>query len=421
MVNTVVISDLMPNARITKNKVSARTPGDDSRPDQSPDFAGVLASMVTPPVHSSSLDLSGKTPAPTLIQPQAVKTAGRPRQNPVPLIPGQAHHDKASANHPADSLPVTTGTPRQAPLLSFTHTLPGVVEHTVSADRHSTKSLISPDAMMHDRATHRAARSFQHPLAHTIRRDRSSQAPIDPTGHTSHISTGHVRNTTEHLRTTADHSRTQASIVNSPATLFKNDSPSMSYRIPSFDTTLQTPSGLETPGTSSVTHTITSPPFPDFIMNVGIGRAPVSPSVHHAMHSAHWAPEFSQQCVSLIRSQGNGSHRAELRLDPPELGPLRISLHINDSMVQAVFTSPHASVRQAVEHALPQLQQHLEQEGLSLGQASVDQDRNFSDSKQEQSGHYGRTMPTPPAGELSTPLETHTRPRIADALIDTFA
>lgn len=144
-----------------------------------------------------------------------------------------------------------------------------------------------------------------------------------------------------------------------------------------------------------------------------------------------WGAGLSQQFSSLVHQAGPGGHTAELRLDPPHLGPLRITINLNDTLVQAVFTSAHASVRTAVEQALPQLQQQLEQEGLSLGQASVGEHGHPSGhagNNPEQSpsaslaGHAtagpsdsnNESTPTMPAGQA-----TH-RPA-ADALVDTFA
>ncbi|MCI1737512.1 MAG: flagellar hook-length control protein FliK [Pseudomonas veronii] len=65
----------------------------------------------------------------------------------------------------------------------------------------------------------------------------------------------------------------------------------------------------------------------------------------------------------------------DLRLHPAELGPLSISLNLNDGTTQAQFQAAHASVRAAVEQALPQFARGAghprHRVGASLGQRPV--------------------------------------------------
>lgn len=172
---------------------------------------------------------------------------------------------------------------------------------------------------------------------------------------------------------------------------------------------------------------------PDSILNAAVtspALGPVAGAAHSSdvmansatinppLFSKQWGPEMGRQFVSLIRPGENGSHIAELRLDPPELGPLRVMININDSVVQAMFTSAHANVRSAVEQALPQLQQQLEQEGLSLGQTSVGHDDGTSGTHPELAGSRPSGHQHKP--EVST-TSTPTRQRVPDALVDTFA
>src|SRR5690606_14719969 len=84
-----------------------------------------------------------------------------------------------------------------------------------------------------------------------------------------------------------------------------------------------------------------------------------------------WATALSRQLQGFTRELSDGSHQMELRLDPPQLGPLRVSVNLFDSQAQLVFASQHAAVRNAVESALPQLQQALAEAGISLGETFV--------------------------------------------------
>lgn len=158
--------------------------------------------------------------------------------------------------------------------------------------------------------------------------------------------------------------------------------------------------------------------------------APGADALPRALTSPQWGADLGQQFTSLVRTLQNGSHTVELRLDPPELGPLRVTLQLQDAMVQAVFSSGNAAVRHAVEHALPQLQQQLEREGLSLGQATVDhQDagqQGFGDSHNPAGSHSGPgTRLQTNAASMASGVPDGSAPaaRRSDpsALVDTFA
>lgn len=84
--------------------------------------------------------------------------------------------------------------------------------------------------------------------------------------------------------------------------------------------------------------------------------------------SSEWSKALGQQVIHL----GTGEHQvAELQLNPPGLGPLKVTLSMNDQQMQAMFVSAHSSVRAAVEAALPQLRAQLAESGISLGNTSV--------------------------------------------------
>ena len=84
--------------------------------------------------------------------------------------------------------------------------------------------------------------------------------------------------------------------------------------------------------------------------------------------SSEWSKALGQQVIHM----GTAEHQvAELQLNPPGLGPLKVTLSMNDQQMQAMFVSAHSSVRAAVEAALPQLRTMLAESGISLGNTSV--------------------------------------------------
>lgn len=67
----------------------------------------------------------------------------------------------------------------------------------------------------------------------------------------------------------------------------------------------------------------------------------------------------------------NDQQSAQISITPPQLGPIQITLNLNGDQASAVFASPHAEVRQAIQDALPQLRDMLSAAGINLGQANV--------------------------------------------------
>lgn len=100
--------------------------------------------------------------------------------------------------------------------------------------------------------------------------------------------------------------------------------------------------------------------------------------------SGDWGLELGRQLVRL----GPGGHReVQLNLNPAHLGALKVTLSIQDNQAQIVFASDHASVRHALELALPQLRTSFADNGISLGQATVG---SGSGDPRPQDGAFGQ-------------------------------
>ncbi|HZX30400.1 MAG TPA: flagellar hook-length control protein FliK [Rhodocyclaceae bacterium] len=83
---------------------------------------------------------------------------------------------------------------------------------------------------------------------------------------------------------------------------------------------------------------------------------------------SRWGQDFGEKIVWLAK---NDQQVAQLSINPPQLGPMHISLSLNGDQASAVFASPHAEVRQAIQDAMPQLREMLAGAGINLGQANV--------------------------------------------------
>lgn len=93
-----------------------------------------------------------------------------------------------------------------------------------------------------------------------------------------------------------------------------------------------------------------------------------STEIRTPLKSQNWAQDFSEKVVWLAKSE---QQSAQININPPQLGPLQITLQINGDQANAIFASPHPEVRQAIEASLPELKEMLSNAGINLGQADI--------------------------------------------------
>ncbi len=109
---------------------------------------------------------------------------------------------------------------------------------------------------------------------------------------------------------------------------------------------------------------------------------------------------------------------AELHLNPPELGPLQITLTVNNDQASAQFVSQHASVREAIEAAMPRLREMLAEGGITLGNTNVGAESFRDQAQQDARSHLPRGAAQADMGGAFA--VTHTL-RATRGLVDIFA
>lgn len=92
------------------------------------------------------------------------------------------------------------------------------------------------------------------------------------------------------------------------------------------------------------------------------------PAITSALNSPNWTQDFGSRVVWLAK---NDQQLAQININPPQLGPIQITLSINGDQISAAFASPHPDVRQAIQDSLPQLREMFSNAGISLGQTNV--------------------------------------------------
>jgi flagellar hook-length control protein FliK len=88
------------------------------------------------------------------------------------------------------------------------------------------------------------------------------------------------------------------------------------------------------------------------------------------VHDRHWPQAMAGQVLVLADQRIDS---ATLRLSPGHLGPVEVHIDLQSAGINVSFGAEHAETRTALEQALPQLRAAFAGAGLTLGQATVQQ------------------------------------------------
>lgn len=159
----------------------------------------------------------------------------------------------------------------------------------------------------------------------------------------------------------------------------------------------------------------------------GTGNASPSPlplalKVETPLRSHAWSEDFSQKVVWMT---SNDKQAAQITINPPDMGPIEISLNLTKDNASAFFVSQNAEVRASIETALPRLKEMLANVGIELGQSNVS-----SQSSQQQHGNQETRHGSPRwiadnailGGDSAGKLVAHTTTAASGTgLVDLFA
>gem|GEM_PF-1534765 len=159
----------------------------------------------------------------------------------------------------------------------------------------------------------------------------------------------------------------------------------------------------------------------------GSSQAPSRLPVDTPVGSHGWDGEVGNKVIWMI---GRQEQRAELVLNPPQLGRVEVSLSMNATQTNAVFVSANPAVRDALEAAMPRLREILADAGINLGQAQVGADTssngaaNQSTNQRESWDNPERAMNRPDSAstlESLRPLASPQWLKQSNGLVDVFA
>ena len=131
--------------------------------------------------------------------------------------------------------------------------------------------------------------------------------------------------------------------------------------------------------------------------SVGASLAPTGTAAHTAAPVQHqiltgfgnrgWDQAVSQRVLWLAQDQ---LQQASLTLNPPHLGPVQVTVQIDNQQAMIQFVSNQPEVRQALQDALPVLREMFGQAGIALGQADVSsRNPDQGQARQSSSGKPG--------------------------------
>jgi flagellar hook-length control protein FliK len=152
-----------------------------------------------------------------------------------------------------------------------------------------------------------------------------------------------------------------------------------------------------------------------------VATAPVQAGVQAPLHGAAFAPELGAR-VSLLAV--DGVQRAELQLNPSEMGPVSVQITVDGSQALVSFHAAQAETRAVLEQSLPELAAALQGQGLTLSGGGVFQ--QFSGDgpagqARGEAGAMGETRGAPPGGAAGEPAPATAPARRTTGLLDTFA
>ncbi len=129
-----------------------------------------------------------------------------------------------------------------------------------------------------------------------------------------------------------------------------------------------------------------------------------------------WDQAIGQKVAWMV---GAGEQSATLTLNPPDLGPLQVVIHVHNDQADTTFISDNSDVRRALQDGLSNLKDMLSQSGINLGQA------NINSSQQEQQARQSSRDSNSNNQNSFADTEPDTRPtlvsRVSNGLVDTFA
>ncbi|GEM_PF-1781791 len=104
-------------------------------------------------------------------------------------------------------------------------------------------------------------------------------------------------------------------------------------------------------------------------------------AVERPVGQSGWSQELGNRIVWMT---GKEVDSAQIRVNPPQLGPVEVRINLNQDQATVSFAAQNANVRDAIEAAVPRLREMLGSQQLNLVNVDISQ-QSFSNQQQQES------------------------------------
>lgn len=104
-------------------------------------------------------------------------------------------------------------------------------------------------------------------------------------------------------------------------------------------------------------------------------------SVERPVGQSGWNQELGARIVWMT---GKEVDTAQIRVNPPQLGPVEVRINVNQDQASVAFTAQNAVVRDALEAAVPRLREMLGNQQLNLVNVDISQ-QSFANQQHQES------------------------------------
>ncbi len=112
----------------------------------------------------------------------------------------------------------------------------------------------------------------------------------------------------------------------------------------------------------------------------------VQTMVNTLVGQPNWGQAVGQRVMWLAQQN---IAEAQLRLDPPDLGPVKVKISVQNDQAQVVFTSHSPAVREALDQNAQRLRELFAEQGLDLINVDVSDDRQQGHERGESADESG--------------------------------
>jgi flagellar hook-length control protein FliK len=111
------------------------------------------------------------------------------------------------------------------------------------------------------------------------------------------------------------------------------------------------------------------------------------PAMTKPLSHPEWSKDLGERIVWM---NSRAIPSAEIRLNPPHMGPISVRVDVADDQATVVFTAQHSAVRETLEASIPRLREMMGSQNLNLVEANVFQGP-ASDQGRSQAQNFAQT------------------------------